>query len=127
MPLSSAPSVTYAASGDILSSTSIAGGATNSTSVVDFTSSLVGGWVGVTNAGGGTVAATNGLRVDVFPALDSTPNYATVAMPSFTIGTTVSTTTSLGFFLGPGKYKVSLTNIDATNAVTATVTSGPTG
>lgn len=126
MSLAATPTTTYNAQGNILAAgTSIAGNGSNSASIVDFSNTL-GGEVGVTVTGGGTVAATSGLRVEVHPALDSTPNYSTVARPQIDLTTVVSTTTSYSVRLPNGKFRVKLTNLDATNAVTVSVTSNPT-
>lgn len=126
MALAADPSVTYNSAGNILAtSTSIAASGSNSAGVVDFSTNSLGGWVQFTDTGGGTVAATNGLQVQVFPAGDGTPNYDTVAMVTIAITTVVSTASRQSVLLPTGKYSIKLTNLDATNAITAGITSNP--
>lgn len=126
MSLSATPTTTYNAAGNILATgTTLAASGTNTTSIIDYSNTL-GGEVGVTVTGGGTVAATSGVRVEVQPALDSTPNYSTVARPQIDLTTVASTVTSYSVRLPNGKFRIKLTNLDATNAVTVSVTSNPT-
>jgi hypothetical protein len=126
MSLSSDPSVTYNSQGNILAtSTSIAASASHPGSIVDFSSSSLGGWVQVTPTGGSAVATTNGCVVSIYPAGDSTPHYDYYAIFQQTIGIVASTATPLSFLLPTGKYSISLTNVDATNAITAGITSNP--
>jgi hypothetical protein len=76
----------------------------------------------VKNTGGGTVAGTNGVQVDVFRYVDgSTSNPDTVSIRSFVIPTTVSVTKYRSLALPTGHYKILLTNLDTTNAVTVSV------
>ena len=126
MSLASDPSVTFNSNGNALSSQSLA----NSTSVTftaDFSSSTVGGFVQVWDTGGGTVATTNGCQVQAFATADTGPNYDTVAFAgvNFVITTVVSTAARQSFFLPTGKYKIQLTNLDATNSITVEATTAP--
>ena len=126
MALSSDPSVTYNAAGNVLAtSTSIAAISSNSGNVVDFSSNALGGWVQVTNTGGGTVNSTNGCQVLVYAAGDSTPHYDTVALWTFVIATVVSTAARQSIFLPTGKYSITLSNLDPSNAITAGITANP--
>jgi hypothetical protein len=126
MPLSSDPSVTYNSQGNILAtSTSIAASAAHTGSIVDFSSSSLGGWVQVTPTGGSTVATTNGCQVSIYPAGDSAPHYDYYPLFQQTIAIVASTATPLSFLLQTGKYSITLTNVDATNAITAGITSNP--
>jgi hypothetical protein len=126
MALSSAPSVTYNAAGNILpTTTSIAGGASNTSGVVDVSSNSLGAWVQVTATGGATVGATSGCQVAVRPAGNSSPNYDTIALSSFTVPVAVSTAARASLLLPTGKYVIALTNLDPTNAITAGITSNP--
>jgi hypothetical protein len=121
------PSITFNAQGNILAtSTSIAALATNSAAVVDFSTNSLGGWVQIAPTGGGTVNATNGCLVSIYPAGDSAPHYDTVAIASFTIPITASTQTPQSILLPTGKYSITLKNLDAgSNAITCGVTSNP--
>ncbi len=65
----------------------------------------------------GTVAATNGLQIDVFRYVDGGTNADTIAVMSFTIPGTTSTTKRQSFALPTGHYNVKITNLDATNAI----------
>jgi hypothetical protein len=126
MSLSSDPSVTYNAQGNVLAtSTSIAASGSHTGSIVDFSSNSLGGWVQVTPTGGGTVATTNGCQVSIFPAGDSTPHYDYYPVIQQVIAIVASTATPLSFLLPTGKYSITLANLDATNAITAGITSNP--
>jgi len=72
----------------------------------------------VKNTGGGTVAATNGLQVDVFRYVDGGTRKDTVPILTFVIPTTTSTEKEQSFALPTGHYNVKLTNLDASNAIT---------
>jgi hypothetical protein len=72
----------------------------------------------VKNTGGGTVAATNGLQVDVFRYVDGGTRKDTIAMLTFAITTTVSTEKEQSVALPTGHYSVKFTNLDASNAIT---------
>jgi len=79
--------------------------------------------VHVKNTPGGSVHATRGLRVDVYRRYGSSPTtgqspFLTYTMPSASAGTAES----IDFFLGPGNYAITLTNLDGTNAITVEVT-----
>jgi hypothetical protein len=71
----------------------------------------------------GTIAATKGVRVDIYRRYGSTPTtgqtpFLTVTLPS----ATASTVESADLFLPPGKYNIKITNLDGTNAVTVEIT-----
>ena len=120
------PSVTYNAAGNILAtSTSIAASGSSSGNIVDFSTASFGGFIQIIPTGGGTVAATNGCKVEIYAAGDSTPNYDSEVLVTFTIVTVVSTTKRKSTLLPTGKYSVKLTNLDATNAITAGISSAP--
>lgn len=67
----------------------------------------------------GTVAATSGLQVDVYRRFGAGPTDDTISILTFTIPSTASTTKDQSFALPTGKYDIKLTNLDATNSVTA--------
>ena len=120
------PTVTYNTAGNILAtSTSISASGTSTGNIVDFSSACFGGWLEAVDTGGGTVAATNGLRVDVYALGNSASSYSTTPMTTFTITTVTSTVKRQAILLPTGKYSVTLTNLDATNAITAGLTSNP--
>jgi hypothetical protein len=126
MALQYDPSATLNAHGNALTSASLAAN-TAVSFTVDFTSSTLGGFVQIWNTGGGTVAATNGLQVQVFATADTTPNYDTIPFGgvNFTIATVTSTAARQSFFLPTGKFQVTLTNLDVTNAITVEATKAP--
>jgi hypothetical protein len=79
--------------------------------------------VHVKNTPGGSVAATRGLKVEVFRRYASGPTTGESAFLTYTLpSATASTAESIDFFLGPGKYNIKLTNLDGTNAITVEVT-----
>lgn len=126
MSLTADPSVTYGASGNVLATTtSISAGASNTGNIVDFSTNTLGGWVQVTETGGGTVASTNGCQVSIYPAGDSTPHYDSSAMWTYIIPTLANSVSRQSILLPTGKYSITLTNLDATNAITAGITSSP--
>jgi hypothetical protein len=63
----------------------------------------------------GTVAGTNGLQVQVFPAIGSTPAYDTIPAATMVIPGTASTTQTQTLKLPTGLYQLRLTNLDGTN------------
>jgi hypothetical protein len=67
--------------------------------------------------GGGTVAATSGMRVDVYPRVGTGPANDTIAQTSVTIPMVVSTASLQSIRLQPGKYNIKFTNLDASNAI----------
>lgn len=126
LALFAAPSISWNPPGNILGTgTSIAAGGSNSGNIVDFSSNCFGGWVMFTNTGGVSVSATNGLRADVYPAGDNGPNYATTVLTTITIATVASSVRRQAIWLGPGKYSITLTNLDASNSMAAGITSAP--
>lgn len=76
----------------------------------------------VLNTPGGTIAATRGVRVDVYRRYGATPTTGQSPFLTFTLPSAVaSTAESLTFFLGPGKYNIKITNLDTANAVTVEI------
>jgi hypothetical protein len=81
------------------------------------------GQVHVKNTPGGTIAVTRGLLVQVFRQYGNSPTTAQTPFLTYTMpSATASTAESLTFWLGPGKYSIKLTNLDASNAITVEVT-----
>jgi hypothetical protein len=127
MALQYDPSVTFNTAGNaIASGTTIA--ASGSTSfTADFSSNSLGGFIQIWDTGGATVAATNGLTVAAYTTADTTPNWDTVIFGgvNFTIATVASTAARQSFFMPTGKYKIVLTNLDASNAISVEATTAP--
>ena len=125
MPLAFSPGVTYNAQGNITAAgTSLALSTTSAGATVDVSSSSLGTWLSVT-ATFGTVAATAGAVVAIYPAGDSTPHFDTKPMFTFTIVAVTSTTQQMSYPLSTGKYSVTVQNLDATNGITYGITSNP--
>ena len=80
-------------------------------------SAAYGGWLHIIGTFG-TIAATNGLQIEIFKYYGSTPTLATNAWQTFTIPGTASTTKDIDIPLPTGKWSVKLTNLDGTNALT---------
>ena len=115
------PVMTFNTAGNIISSGSISASGTANASV-DY-SSKHEGKIHWKNTPGGTVAATRGLKCETFRRYGSTPTTAESAMAAITLpSATASTAESGDTFVGAGKYNFKLTNLDASNAVTAEVT-----
>jgi len=137
MSLAAAPTFTPGSAGNLYASNSLAAntaytsgawyvgvsgqsGAQGTTT----TGSAVSARLQVWNTGGGTVATTNGLQVQVFSTSDGT-NYDTIAYGvNSVIATVASTAARASWDLGPGQYKLTLTNLDVTNAITVEATLG---
>lgn len=66
----------------------------------------------------GTVAATSGIQVDVYRRIGSVPAIDTESVTGLTIPSTTATTKRKSLVLPTGRYRVKLTNLDATNSVT---------
>lgn len=109
------PSMTLNALGNIRSNATILASGTT-TDTLDFSTKFEGQvQVQVTF---GTVAATSGLTINIFRLFGSGPTADTIAVTSFTIPSTASTTKAQSFALPTGKYQIQLVNTDATNSVT---------
>jgi hypothetical protein len=89
---------------------------------VDY-SAGVEGQINVKNTPGGTVAATRGVRIDIYRNFGSVPTKASSPFLTYTLPSAVaSTAESADIFLGWGKYNITITNLDAANAVTVQIT-----
>lgn len=113
-------STTSNTAGNVLGSGSLAASGT-ATANVD-ASGKYGADIQVSNTGGGTVAATNGVQVDVFSRIGSGPATDTIASQTFVIPTVVSTAALVTVHVPTGRWQFKLTNLDVTNAVTASIT-----
>ena len=115
------PSYTGNTANNVIASASIgASGTTNAS--VDY-SAVFEAQIHVINTPGGSVAATRGLKVEVFRRYGATPTTGETAMLTYTLpSATASTAESLDFYLPTGKYNIKLTNLDGTNAIVAGVT-----
>jgi hypothetical protein len=114
------PSMTFGAQAGALSSQSLAASGTVTFDVDASAKFAVA--VQVKDTGGGSVAATNGLKIEVFRLFGAGPTADTIAVTSFAITTVASTASYQSFELPTGKYRVKLTNLDASNAVTVEAT-----
>jgi len=115
------PTYTGNSAGNIRSSASLSASATANYDV-DY-SAVMEGQVHVKNTPGGTIAATRGLRIDVYRRYGATPTVAESPMASYTLPSAgASTAESIDIYLGPGNYNVKITNLDASNAVTVEIT-----
>lgn len=124
MASTTTPTYTAAAAGNVITSASLGASATtNSSTAMDFSGAFQG-MVHVLNTPGGSVAATRGLKIEIFRRYGTTPTTGQSAMLTYTLPSqTASTAESLDIFLDTGIYNIKLTNLDATNAVTVEVTS----
>ena len=115
-----APAMTYSAAANILASGSLAASGTT-TADVDLSAKFEGQFQ-FKNTGGGSVAGTNGLKIEWFKRAGTTPDIDTEPMGSLVIPTTVSTTKYASVHLPTGKWRFRLTNLDASNAITVQIT-----
>ena len=67
----------------------------------------------------GTVAAMNGLQLQVFPGVGAGPTYDSIAAATLVIAGTTSTTQQQTIKLPTGMYQFRVSNLDVTNAITA--------
>lgn len=110
----------YTAGTTVHASASLAASATANNDV-DF-SGVFEAQLNVLNTPAGSVAATRGLRVDIYRRYGAGPTTApTPFLTYFLPSQTASTAESLAIFLTTGKYNVKITNLDATNAVTVEI------
>ncbi len=116
----SAPVWTYNPVGDLLASVTANHSHALQTFTVDF-SGVMRGKIQIKNLAGGTVAATSGVQVSIYPI--STTNTDTVPLPQVTIASAVSTAVFQSIYLDGDKYSVTLQNLDGTNDVTVVATS----
>lgn len=116
-----APVMTFNSAGNIRSSASLPAAATANYDV-DYSGKLEA-LIHVKNTPGGSVSGTRGLGVDVSRRYGSTPTTGESPIMTFVLPSTApSTAESLDFALGPGKYNIKITNLDASNAVTVEIT-----
>lgn len=117
----SAPAMTFNAEGNIANAVSLGAGATSSQYALDasgiFEMQLCAKVVF------GTVAATSGVQVNVYDVTDVGGDLSSFATYILTMASTASTTRRSNLIkLLTGKYSVQLVNLDATNAVTFSLT-----
>lgn len=116
-----APVYTPSADGNIRASASLAAAGTDNDDV-DY-SAVFEAMVHVVNTPGGTIAATRGLRIDIYRNYGTGPSIAESPMLTYFLpSTAASTAESLDIFLPTGKYNIKITNLDAANAVTVEIT-----
>jgi len=133
MSLSADPSFTVGSTGNLIASTGLAantsvsatfyiGVAGQSGAAGSITTGIaLFGRLQIASTPGSTVAATNGLNVNVYSTSDGT-NYDTIAYGvSSVIPSVASTVARMSWDLSPGQYKLTLQNLDTTNSLTAVV------
>jgi len=115
------PSYTPSAAGNIRSSAALGAGA-SANADVDY-SAVFEAQIHVKNTPGGSVSGTRGLRIDVYRRFGNGPTKAASPFLSFTLPSgAASTAESLDIFLSTGKYNITITNLDGSNAVTVEIT-----
>jgi hypothetical protein len=115
------PTYTGNSAGNIRSSSSLAA-STSANYDVDY-SNVFEAQVHIKNTPGGSISGSRGLRVDVFRRFGSSPTKGASAFLSYSLPSAVaSTAESFDIFLGPGKYNLTITNLDAAQAVTVEIT-----
>lgn len=118
MSTSTTPVMSFGAS--VRASASLAASGTDNADV-DY-SAVFEAQLHVKNTPGGTVAATRGVRVDVYRRYGSGPTTGQSPMASYFLpSTTASTAESIEIFLSTGKYNIKVTNLDTANAVTVEI------
>ena len=118
-----APTMTFNAAGNILTSQALALSGTVTSAVMDFSTKFEG-QLTIKNTPGAAIAATRGLKIECFAQYGTVPSTSLIAQILYQLQSlTASTAESTILFLPSGKWTVKLTNLDATNAVTIEVTS----
>jgi len=118
-----APTMTFNAAGNILTSQALALSGTVTSAVMDFSTKFEG-QLTIKNTPGAAIAATRGLKIECFAQYGTGPSTSLIAQILYQLQSlTASTAESTILFLPSGKWTVKLTNLDATNAVTIEVTS----
>jgi hypothetical protein len=102
--------------GSLLTSTTLAASG-NTTFDIDY-STKFGGRIQLSMTFG-TVAATSGVQVDVFGRVGAGPAIDNQSIFTITVPSTASSTQLKSIDLPWGRYRIKLTNLDATNSVTA--------
>jgi hypothetical protein len=110
----SAPVMTFGAPGNRLASQALAA-ATPVSFTLDYSARIVG-FIQVA-ATFGTVAAVAGLQIDVYRRVGTGPAADSIAVATYTIPATASTTQRKSLALPTGRYTVQLTNLDSTNSL----------
>lgn len=114
-----APAWTYSAEGDIRASAALAASGTANYNV-DWSSKVAGRLQFRNSNTGTTVAATNGLKIEVFARMGTGPTNDTIDFQGpFTIATVGSTTNDQTIELPSGRYNIKISNLDVTNQIDA--------
>lgn len=115
------PSYTGNTANNIRASSSLAASGTANYDV-DYSAKFEG-QIHVDNTPGGTIAATAGVRIDIYRRYGATPTTAATPFLTVTLPSAVaSTLESQDIFVGTGKFNIKVTNLDAANAVTVGIT-----
>ena len=123
MPLTADPSVTMGTTAGALASAPLAA-ATATSFFVDFSSNSLGGFVQIGSKGGSTVGTPNGCLVQAFSTCDGGTTYDNLPFGgvNFSIANAANTQYYQSFQLPTGKYKITLSNQDASYAITIQAT-----
>jgi len=120
MATTTTPVMTFNAVDNIRASASLAAGASDNANV-DY-SAVFEVQIHIKNTPGGTVAATRGLKIEIFKRTGSGPTTADSPFITYYLPSqTASTAESLDFYLSTGKYNIKVTNLDVANAITVAI------
>lgn len=112
------PSMTFNAKGNIINNQGIAFNSVLTTGNIDASNKFeIQFQVEVTF--GGSLSTVNGLQVDAYRLFGAGPTVDTIAVTSFVIPGTISTTKDQSFALPTGKYLLKLTNLDGSFSVSS--------
>ena len=113
--------MTFNSAGNIRASASLAASGTANYDV-DYSAKFAG-LIHVLNTPGGSVAATRGVKTEIFRRYGSSPTTGQSAWMTYTLPSqTASTAESADLMVPPGKYNIKITNLDTANAVTVEIT-----
>jgi len=118
------PTYTPSTAGNVRASASLAAAGTDNDNIDVHT--VWGCLLTVLNTPGGTVAATRGLKIEIFNRYGDSPTTAPTASWTYTLPSATASTAESNappIWLPVGYWNVKITNLDASNAVTVEITS----
>jgi|SRR5919108_2646858 hypothetical protein len=121
--LTTTPTYSANAAGNIRASAALAASGT-ATYDLDYSTALAARLI-ILNTPGGSISATRGLKVELFPRYGASGSLATAptAQQTYTLPSeTASTPENLSLMVETGYWTLKITNLDATNAVTVEIT-----
>ncbi|MCA1596095.1 MAG: hypothetical protein LC772_06690 [Chloroflexi bacterium] len=118
-----APTMTFNAAGNVLAAQALAASASVTTATIDVSTRFEAQFQ-VSSAGGATVNAVNGCRVQAYRVVGGGTTVDTVPSATFDIATLVSATAVQTLPLPTGRWQIKLTNLDTSNGINVQISDG---